>query len=395
MCSGGLIADSDPGTQIPYFLTANHCISKDRDAANLECYFQYATSGCHATCPGPGAFPRTIGASIMDSSRDGDHTLLQLSQDPPSGSVFLGWTTTPVANSDGTQLFRISHPSGMPQAYSKHAVETTLVECSGLAIGEFIYSEDLDGATEGGSSGSPVMNMNGQIVGQLYGACGYTLEVCDPDQNRTVDGAFAFYYSQVAPFLGPTGNNPPTASFTYTTNGLTATFTDTSTDSDGTIVGWDWDFGDGDTSTQQNPSHTYAADGTYTVTLTVTDDDGATDTTSQPVTVSSGGPGGTEMHVASIVVTLKAAGPNNTCKAVVTILDENNNPVGGATVTGTFSGDAYGTDSGVTDASGEATLSVLIKGKGAVSTFTFCVDDVTLTDYTYVPGDNVVTCATY
>jgi len=83
-------------------------------------------------------------------------------------------------------------------------------------------------------------------------------------------------------------NNPPTASFTYSDSDLTAFFADTSTDSDGSVVNWNWDFGDGATSTAQNPSHTYSADGIHTVTLTVTDDDGATDTTSQDVTVSSG-----------------------------------------------------------------------------------------------------------
>ena len=31
MCSGGLLADTDSSTQIPYFLTANHCISRSSE----------------------------------------------------------------------------------------------------------------------------------------------------------------------------------------------------------------------------------------------------------------------------------------------------------------------------------------------------------------------------
>lgn len=82
-------------------------------------------------------------------------------------------------------------------------------------------------------------------------------------------------------------NTPPVASFTFSTSGLTASFTDSSTDSDGTIASRSWDFGDATTSTATNPTHTYAAAGTYTVTLTVTDNQGATNTTSRSVTVSS------------------------------------------------------------------------------------------------------------
>ncbi|HVS03467.1 MAG TPA: M4 family metallopeptidase [Thermoanaerobaculia bacterium] len=85
-------------------------------------------------------------------------------------------------------------------------------------------------------------------------------------------------------------NNPPTASFTFTTSGLTASFTDASSDSDGTIASRSWSFGDGTTSTSTNPSKTYAAGGIYTVTLTVTDDDGATASTSKSVTVTAPAP---------------------------------------------------------------------------------------------------------
>jgi len=93
-----------------------------------------------------------------------------------------------------------------------------------------------------------------------------------------------------------TPNLAPTADFTFTTNNLTATFTDKSNDSDGTIAEWLWDFGDGTTSTVKNPVKTYTAAGTYTVALTVTDNGGKTGTTSQVVAV-------TDPPVSDIVLT--------------------------------------------------------------------------------------------
>jgi gliding motility-associated-like protein len=68
----------------------------------------------------------------------------------------------------------------------------------------------------------------------------------------------------------------PTAAFTSTVSGSSATFSDQSL---GAIT-WFWNFGNGGgLSTQQNPVYTYAADGTYTVTLVVTNTSGCSDTT--------------------------------------------------------------------------------------------------------------------
>ena len=89
---------------------------------------------------------------------------------------------------------------------------------------------------------------------------------------------------------GSTGGTP-TASFTDTTSGLTATFTNTSTDSGGTIGTYAWTFGDGSTSAVASPSHTYAAAGTYSVTETVTDSvDGKTSSKTASVTVTASTP---------------------------------------------------------------------------------------------------------
>jgi PKD repeat protein len=82
-------------------------------------------------------------------------------------------------------------------------------------------------------------------------------------------------------------NTPPVANFSFTTNALSASFTDNSSDSDGTIASRSWTFGDGGTSTATNPSHTYAAAGTYNVTLTVTDNGGATNSVTKAVTATA------------------------------------------------------------------------------------------------------------
>jgi len=90
------------------------------------------------------------------------------------------------------------------------------------------------------------------------------------------------------------GNNPPTASFTYSstdpTVGESITFdASSSSDSDGTIEEYRWDFdGDGTVDTTGEViTHLFEQAGSYDVSLTVTDDSGAQDVVSQTVSVTA------------------------------------------------------------------------------------------------------------
>jgi len=147
--------------------------------------------------------------------------------------------------------------------------------------------------SDGGDSGSLIVrSSDASPVGLLF-AGSDTRTIANPIDD--VLGAFGVSIEPNLANCGDGGGDPPpdenqspTADFSFTTDGLTATFADQSSD-DGTLASWSWDFGDGSGSTAQNPTHTYGASDTYTVTLTVTDNDGATDSVSKDVTVSAGG----------------------------------------------------------------------------------------------------------
>ncbi|HWM92457.1 MAG TPA: trypsin-like peptidase domain-containing protein [Thermoanaerobaculia bacterium] len=208
ICTGGLVADTVATSIIPYFLTANHCVNSSGEASSVETYFDYATTCSNPNCTQPyNNAGDTVGATLLATGTTTDYSLLRLSSAPatPDGvATYLGWLSTPVANTNNLALYRISHPSGSPQAYSEGVVDTSKPTCRRLNRGNFIYSRDTVGGTEGGSSGSPVVNNAGQIVGQLYGACGTNLnDVCDAGNNATVDGAFAVSFPGLAPFLNP------------------------------------------------------------------------------------------------------------------------------------------------------------------------------------------------
>jgi len=184
------------------------------------------------------------------------------------------------------------------------------------------------------------------------------------------------------------GNMPPVASFTFTTSGLTADFTDTSTDSDGSIVSWTWNFG-ADSAFVQNPSYTFPAAGTYDVTLIVIDDDGDNDFVTQAVTVDDGTMGPTLSVFDIRLGKVRAGGSQRQGRATVTIVDENGSRFEGATVTGTFSGPIGETGSEITDRRGRAIIvSTETFHNRDFASLEFCVEDIVAAGYTYDPAGN-------
>jgi PKD repeat protein len=78
------------------------------------------------------------------------------------------------------------------------------------------------------------------------------------------------------------------ASYTFSTAGNTANFTDASTTSSGSIVSWTWNFGDGNFDNVQNPSHTYTWPGQYVVTLNIATNTFCFDSYTDTVIVNGG-----------------------------------------------------------------------------------------------------------
>jgi hypothetical protein len=280
-CTGTLLTDR-LDTFKPYLLTAHHCISTRAEAASLDAFWDYETVYCGGPAPNLGTLQRTHGSTLLATGTVSDFTFLLLTS-LPSGRYLMGWDPRADQVTNGTRLYRVSHPAplGIPfaQQFSESLVDTTSLACLGADRPQHMYSLRWIGGTFGGSSGSASMLAGGYVVGQLHGGCGGD-DGCDNTVEQA-DGAFATTYQYLVPWLEATSGSMPVASFTYAPRTPVARqgvlFTDTST---GSPTSWSWDFGDRTGSADQNPSKVYEMPGTYNVTLTSSNSSG-----SDPITV--------------------------------------------------------------------------------------------------------------
>jgi PKD repeat protein len=181
----------------------------------------------------------------------------------------------------------------------------------------------------------------------------------------------------------PPPNQAPVASFTFACTQLDCSFDGSaSSDGDGTVAAYAWTFGGDGSGTGAQPAHTFIAAGTYGVTLQVTDDDGATGSVTQQVTVSAA-PAGT-VSIGGLTSSATARKGGWTATVTISVRDGQLAPVSGATVTGSWS---TGASTSCTTGS-DGTCSVSLNANKKTVSVTWTLSGVTHATLTYDPGGN-------
>ncbi|PHN08101.1 Ig-like domain-containing protein [Flavilitoribacter nigricans] len=213
-----------------------------------------------------------------------------------------------------------------------------------------------------------------------------------------------YYFDNLDSYTADGGgaNIPPTVSITAPADGsgydqgASITIEATASDADGTVSQVTF-LADGNAIGTDN-SAPYSINwtvplGTTTLTAVATDNENAS-TTSAGVSVTGNATGSaTHVEVSSVVTgTISAGQGNKYGSATVTVVDNLGNPVGGALVSGTFSGTYNESASGTTNAQGVTVIQTTATAKGGV-TVNFCVDDVSASGLIYDAGQDPYHCS--
>ncbi len=204
-CSGTLINNTEEDF-IPYYLSAYHCFFTSTNSADfntMQFYFHYELDGCdNASETEAQVNARTktmIGAQLLVANPiygGIDGALLKLKTDIPENYdlVFNGWDISTTAASSGVS---IHHPSADVKKISTYTTSLrtgTYLDRDGVSTANahwlvrFVATSNGHGITEGGSSGSPLFNQDGRIVGTLTGG---STTCANPNQD---DYYSKFYY---------------------------------------------------------------------------------------------------------------------------------------------------------------------------------------------------------
>ena len=215
-CTGTLMDDNVDATYIPYFLTANHCVSTSEEAQSVTGYWFRQRAGCGSRDIDARFAVTTGGADLLATSVEQDSTLLQLKRLPTGHLLyFSGWNAIPV--SLATEVFGLHYPldendqyKGVMK-YSSGAMtgrgDQRICPDSGNGGSCFTLKNALnvnwsEGTTEDGSDGSGLFS-DRYLIGILAGRG----EGCEFRTDHY--GAFSDFYPQVSRWLRADSRPPP------------------------------------------------------------------------------------------------------------------------------------------------------------------------------------------
>jgi len=173
-CTGALIMNTC-NTNIPYLLTAEHCL----DANVQNWVFQFQTWS--TTCIGDNGWREDVqfnGCQLRANNGATDFALLELNQIPPtnSGIFYAGWSrdANPATSATG-----IHHPSGDLMKISRDIDPVISVTYPGSGGNNHWRATFDQGIVQHGSSGSSLFDQNHRVVGQLHGNQNNTCAIGD------------------------------------------------------------------------------------------------------------------------------------------------------------------------------------------------------------------------
>ncbi|MFK7755613.1 MAG: T9SS type A sorting domain-containing protein [Flavobacteriales bacterium] len=160
-CSGAMVNNTaNDGT--PYFLTANHCLGNP----SAWVYLFNHKAACGGNTPVDSDEQSISGGVLRASNGGSDFALVELSATPPAdyNVQYSGWDRSDELS---TGAVGIHHPSG---DLMKICFEDDIAYQANQGGAAVWYIDEWElGVTEGGSSGSPLFDLNHRIIGQLYG----------------------------------------------------------------------------------------------------------------------------------------------------------------------------------------------------------------------------------
>ena len=200
-CTGTLLNDSTPATQVPYFYSAAHCISLQSEASTLSTFWRFQTPTCGIRSGGANV-QVTGGSDLLFASLASDASFLRLRTTPPAGAFFAGWNASTLTAP--TAVTAIHHPQGDIKKVSRgtHSGFQASVNIDGQVVTSTARASWTEGTTEVGSSGSGLFSFTGSEY-QLRGGLAGGSASCDNSGLSEAAGNVDYYsrFDQVFPAL--------------------------------------------------------------------------------------------------------------------------------------------------------------------------------------------------